>query len=131
MPDDRALSELLREIGELDFDDLLGTGFDEMMLANLVFVTRPEHEIEDFDAAKEWVGLPRYEVIEKPYKLVVNFRDRADFEEFISSLGLRPRRQERRTYSVWWPPREPDDLKSLKFEGGFEESFGSRKVLGN
>jgi len=117
MPDDRALSELLKEIGEVDFDDLLGTGFDEIMLANLVFVTRPEREIEDFDAAKEWVGLPLYEETEKPLKLVVNFRNRMDFEEFISFLGLRPRRQERRTYSVWWPAKEPDDLKSLKFEG--------------
>ena len=55
--DDRLLAEILREIAH-DEDGLLGTGFDEMQLANLVYVTRAAEEISTFDAAKEWVVLP-------------------------------------------------------------------------
>lgn len=47
--DDRALTEILKQIN--DEDALLGTGYDEKMLAALVYVTRPASEIADFDAA--------------------------------------------------------------------------------
>jgi len=57
--DDRALSELLREIMHNDEKSLLGTGFDENALAALVMVTRPKDEIEDIDEAREWVGVQR------------------------------------------------------------------------
>lgn len=67
--DDRLLSELLKEIKEVDLDGLLGTGYDEAMLANLVFVTRPAGEIEDFDEAAHWVGMPEYHDGEEPLKL--------------------------------------------------------------
>ncbi len=56
--DDRKLSELLKEVK--DKDGLSGTGYDKMMLAKLVMVTRPQHEINDINEAAEWVGMPDY-----------------------------------------------------------------------
>jgi len=49
MINDRQLSELLKTIKEQD--DLIGTGYDEMMLANLIFISRPTSEIKDFNEA--------------------------------------------------------------------------------
>jgi ParB-like chromosome segregation protein Spo0J len=47
--DDRLLADILRDVKEGAVDGLEGTGYDEKMLANLVFMTRTEFEA--FDAA--------------------------------------------------------------------------------
>src|SRR3990167_8065544 len=39
--DDRALTELLKELRDWDINRLIGTGFDANMIAALAFVTRP------------------------------------------------------------------------------------------
>ena len=57
---DRKLTEILKEIKDDSELSLEGTGFDEMMLANLVMVTRDASEIKDLDHAKEWVGMPTF-----------------------------------------------------------------------
>jgi hypothetical protein len=117
--DDRLLTELLRQVMEEDETGLLGTGFDEMMLANLVMVTRPQEEIEDFDAAAEWVGMPEYEEGVRPLQMVVRFRCEEDRQEFIAKMGLEnvTTKTNQRIMSAWWPPREDDDLISLRFIG--------------
>jgi hypothetical protein len=107
---DRLLTEILRDIK--DTADLKGTGYDEMMLANLVMITRPSHEIADFDAAAHWVGLPEYVPLEEPWKLVVNFDDEEDRKDFAKRLGLT---LTEKTKSIWWPPREKDDVSSIEF----------------
>lgn len=57
--DDRVLTELLRSIYTADDEhSLLGTGFDERMLASLAMATRPASEIADLDDAREWLGMP-------------------------------------------------------------------------
>jgi ParB-like chromosome segregation protein Spo0J len=112
--DDRLLSEILREIKDNDIDGLLGTGYDEMMLANLIFVTRPESEIRDFDEAAEWVGMPEYDGGERPLRVMVSFRNEEDRAEFARILGLS---FTERTRATWWPAREREDTSSLRFEG--------------
>lgn len=118
---DRALTELLREI-KLS-DDLLGTGFDDLQLANLVFVTRPESEIKDFAAAAEWVGLPGYDQ-QDPHEnagitITILFETLEDRERFVAEkkLQIRDKRGDRRWNTVY-PYKERNDLKSVKFEGG-------------
>ena len=54
MPDDRALTELLKELQTAD--SLMGTGFSEASLAALLFATRPATEVPDLDRAAEWAG---------------------------------------------------------------------------
>jgi hypothetical protein len=112
--DDRALTEILKEIKDFDVDGLLGTGFDEMMLANLAFVTRPQSEIADFDEAAHWVGMPEFERDPQPMKVIINFRNEMDRAEFARILGLN---FTDRTKSAWWPPKEKEDVSSLLFEG--------------
>ena len=113
--DDRLLSEMLREINEAD--DLLGTGFDEMMLANFLMVTRPASEIQGFDEAAEWVGMPEYEPSTEPLKIIVSFRSEEDRDKFIEHLELDRLKKASgaRTLSTWWPPKEVEDPRALKF----------------
>ena len=112
--DDRLLSELLKEIADTDVNGLLGTGYDEMMLANLVMVTRPESEIRNFDEAAAWVGMPEYGREAERLKLVMYFASDADREDFSKRLGLNLNEKSK---SAWWPPREDDDVSSLKVVG--------------
>lgn len=112
--DDRALVELLREISEADGVGLLGTGYDEMMLANLVFVTRPESEVPDIDAAAHWVGMPEYEQGEGLIQLLINFNTPEDRDEFVEKLHLE---LDSRKRSAPWPPRDRADRASILFTG--------------
>jgi hypothetical protein len=113
--DDRMLTEMLKEINmaESNVNGLLGTGFDEMMLANLVFVTRPASEVADFDEAAHWAGMPDYEEAEEAIKITVSFDSLEDRANFAEVLGLA---LTEKTKSVWWPPRSRDDVASVRFE---------------
>lgn len=114
--DDRALTELLRELNEAT--DLLGTGYDAMMLANLAMVTRPASEIEDLDAAAQWAGMPEYdEKGEGRIQIIMNFANEQDRAEFCRLLGLDVRAiaKEGHGKSIWWPKETRDDLPSVRF----------------
>jgi len=114
--DDRLLSELLKEIKDDDLAGLLGTGYDEMMLANLVFVTRPESEIQDFDAAAAWAGMPGYEDGTDPFKLVISFENEQNRKTFVDKVGIAILKQNgTATWSGFWPNRQKDDASSLRY----------------
>lgn len=109
--DDRALTDLLRDLNEHDpLAGLVGTGYDEMVLANLVMVTRTAAEVADFDAAAEWLGLPDYEPEPVPWKLVVIFDDQAGRERFLDEFGIRDKitftLNDKRTISARFPVRD-------------------------
>lgn len=107
--DDRVLSELLKEINDTHPDGLEGTGYDEMMLANLLMVTRPASEIKDFDAAAEWVGMPEYAEGEgDPLKLILSFEDEEGRAEAMEKLGIEKAKKNTgsATLSSWYPPKE-------------------------
>ena len=119
--DDRLLSELLREIAADDDLDLLGTGYDEMQLANLVYVTRNAGEIEDFDAAAEWVGMPEYDPAdssrEKLPVLEITFKTKADRDKFVAEKQVKiASTREGRKWATMWPYVAKADLMSVKFE---------------
>jgi hypothetical protein len=109
--DDRALSEILKELLN-DEVGLLGTGYDEMMLSNLLYVTRPASEIETMDEAQEWVGLPEYEKSTMPLKMTVSFENEKDRREFATKLSIPITNK---TKSTWYPYREQDDMKNVEF----------------
>lgn len=117
--DDRALAELLRDLQVLgDEDDpLLGTGFDEGMLVNMLMVTRPASEIGDRDAAAHWLGLPGFETGPSLVRLVLHFDNDADREALIEQLELVVSNKVRQTWAAWWPPRPADDSRSVLFDG--------------
>ena len=117
--DDRQLTDILKEIA--DEDDLFGTGFDESMLANLLFVTRNRDEIGDKAAAAEWAGLPEFEPAADRIRLLIDFDSEQDREAFVeqNELPVHYRRESAGTWNTRWPP-DPDakqvDLTSVKFE---------------
>jgi hypothetical protein len=104
--DDRLLSELLREIKQEAEAGLLGTGYDEAMLANLVMVTRPASEVADFNAAAHWAGMPDYDPGNEVIKVVVNFECEADRQDFSKRLGI----SIGGANSMWWPPKEKGEI---------------------
>lgn len=122
--DDRALSELLRDLSETA--QLLGTGYDEMMLANLVMVTRTADEIPDIDAAKHWAGMPEYdEEGERRIQIIVNFANEDDRQEFGRILGIEVSAigNDGRQRSIWWPKKMGNDLASVRFIDGEGDAY--------
>lgn len=117
--DERLLTELLKEIN--DDMGLLGTGYDEMQLANVVLATRDESEIPDFDAAAEWVGLPDYDPLDNPRatgrQMVVQFENDKDREDFAALIGLKITDK---TKATWWPIKANEKTADLIFEGDAE-----------
>ena len=97
--DDRALTNILKEI--MDDADLLGTGYDEKMLANLLYVTRDSSEIESVDHAAEWVGMPEYESADENDKTIVQFENATDKAAFYELVGA-PYNEKKRD-SIWFP----------------------------
>ena len=118
--DDRLLADLLREVRDSDPMALLGTGFDDQMLANLLFVTRPRSEIRDLDEAAEWVGLPSYDNVNDYIRLVVSFDDEDAVRDFYKRLGVEVPPDIGDKNRAWaksmrWPPKEQDDLRNVRF----------------
>lgn len=124
--DDRALTEMLKTLKESD--DLFGTGFDEQMLAGLLMVTRPESEIRTMNEAAEWVGMPEYTPVDLPIRLVISFDTEERREEFMKLINATIIQKKSagvlsKTWSIWWPERQKQDLASLRFD-----SKGKAKV---
>lgn len=119
--DDRALTDLLKDI--MLTDELAGTGFDEEKLAGLVMITRPESEIKNLDEASEWVGMPDYERLPEPYKLIVSFRTMEDRDKLLDLMGATfvhkratGEGKGTRTWSCWYPERKEEDHEALRFD---------------
>jgi hypothetical protein len=117
---DRQLSEILKEIKEDDVEGLDGTGYDEMMLANLVMVTRPAEEIADIDQAKEWVGMPTFweDEGEKPevWKYEVKFDSETELESFVSLFNVPVKLKRGKVWSTKYPDGDYEDPSSVRFE---------------
>ena len=114
--DDRAFSELLRSIHD-DLETLEGTGYDPDMLANLVMISRTTAEIRDANQAMEWIGLPEYEKVGLPAKLILSFDSEEARDQYMDEQGIPIRKRNLGTVASWWPPRERDDVTGLRFVG--------------
>ena len=128
MDDDRALTNLLKDLQDIDPELLEVTGFDSMKLAALVLVTRREDEIPDFDAALHWTGMP--EVEERQCKtgveLIVRFETEEQRQEFMERNQLRnlstgAEKRSGATMSAWYPARPRDNPGSSRFADGDDE----------
>ena len=121
--DDRALTEMLKEINDKIDDGLLGTGFDESMLANLAFVSRSQAELENYDAAADWAGLPSFErshEYDEAFRLLLRFKTEKERDEMVSQIGAEGAvgQHKGKLISIEWPPRtEQHDWSSVSFKG--------------
>ena len=119
--DDRMLTDTLKSLYQSDKENgLLGTGFNADQLANLVFVTRPESEIKDFNAALAWVGLPTFENRDKDDKLItltITFDDEEGRTAFCEKINLRIKSKSGNyKWSTTYPYKERNDLQNVKFK---------------
>jgi hypothetical protein len=113
---DRLLTQILKDIKDTDVNGLLGTGYDDMMLANLLFVTRPAQEIGDHEEAAHWVGMPDFEGNTEAPRVVVTFENEADRLKFMKVIGVKPVKVVGKVWSVQWPELDRNDLAALKFK---------------
>lgn len=113
--DDRALTELLKEVRQLDPDGLLGSGFDDKQLAALVLVSRHQSEIQNESEAAHWVGMPTFGVKQDNPKLTVLFRNKEDRQKFVETFSLKALYRSDAIWTVWWPEKDQNDLASVKF----------------
>lgn len=112
---DRVLTELLREIQTQSPTGLVGTGYDEMALANLLLITRPASEIRNADAASEWVGMPGYTPAGDTWKIVLNFKSERDRQRFLDEFAdvaaaITFSKFTPLAISGWWP--KPDEIRN-------------------
>lgn len=85
--------------------------------------------------AVEWKGLPKFVPREKKIALVISCDTTQDRDELLKQLAKIADRHEewrkglknhevpvhkktRDTFSLWWPPREQEDLSALRFDFG-------------
>lgn len=120
--DDRQLTEILRNLQLEDPAGLLGTGFDEAQLANLIYVTRPQHEVESMDEAAHWAGMPEFTGTRThQITLTLLFEDADEREALAKRLKLKAIRKSsddlQRLWSCRFPPAEREDPSSVKFDG--------------
>ena len=110
--DDRGLGELLKTIQESESTSLLGTGFDDQMLAGLLYISRTEAEINNQNEADEWIGMPDFEAVDS-YKISLNvhFETEEDKQAFADLIGAKVTEK---TKSVWYPVKPIDDVKGIK-----------------
>lgn len=127
--DDRMLTELLREVSLGGVEELLGTGYDRQSLTLLEMVTRPPGEVRDFDAAGEWgaAGMPEFDAGADLNRLVIQFRSEAERKAFVEKFGIEVLTKKSagshvsandKTWSAWWPPRQREDRKAVRWRAG-------------
>ena len=127
--DDRALSELLRMVRESDDQGLLGTGYDDSMLAALVMVTRPVSEIQNTNAAAEWLGLPEYHADDgELFFLNISFTSEEDRNRFVEEKQIETVKKQAMTWSARWPSDGREDAFSVRFEESDVPAAGSAPV---
>jgi len=114
--DDRTLTDLLKQIKDTSDNGLFGTGFDEAMLQALVYNTRPASEVETKSAAAHWAGMPEYDEGGDVLRIIVQFKTEKDRETFCKTQNVIIDKREKNTWTMWWPFKERDDVKGLKFK---------------
>lgn len=125
--DDRVLADMLKEIREKDVSGLLGTGYDDSMLAALLINTRPAAEIKSINEAGEWIGMPDYEPGETPIKLVITFTSEKNRKDFVDAQRMKIDKIAGLTWSTRWPWTEREDASSIRFENGAPPDLPKRR----
>lgn len=75
---------------------------------------------EDLNAPIEWRGLPEFRPVTRDVRLVLSFDTTEDRDRLVVQLGVTISKKTGATWSAWWPPRDREDLASLRFDFGAE-----------
>lgn len=94
---------------------LTGLGGGQLNVLDEIDATNTEDDARRL--AGEWIGLPAFGSNVEAPKVVVSFDSEADRQRFLGEIGVETiHKNTRGTLSVWWPPRDREDLSSLRFE---------------
>lgn len=102
------------ELGDLEAMefDLSSLGFTEAD-RSAFFI---ERDFGDFDASKEWGGMPQFAPVARSFRsIMLHFDTEADWKDFQSRLGQEI--SDKAKYA-WHPFKERQDLKSQKWRPG-------------
>jgi ParB-like nuclease domain len=121
--DDRALADLLKQIRDDTTFGLVGTGYDDAMLANLVMISRPASEIADLDAAEHWVGMPDYEEGANLTQLTITFPNEVERERFCHDYDVEIDRKLATRWVTRWPWTERIERSAVQWSD--EDSNGT------
>ena len=75
--------------------------------------------INKINSLDEWVGMPEFESKDNPYKIIINFETKEDRDAFhkLHPIEIQTKlEKESNTWTTWYPYKEKQDLKNLKFD---------------
>ncbi len=113
--DRTALAEMLREQLERSPEDVSSLGWSDDEIRNIIAEAESVERVNN-PADTEWVGMPEFEPGELPFRIIINFRDDAARHKYATEQGFVFTKKISRVWSCWWPTREREDLKSLKYD---------------
>ena len=93
---------------ESDFDIDL-TGFDIGKLEQV-------EKINSSDESSEWVGMPEFDIKDKPFQIIISCEKESDMVLFAEQHNLKFKKKQEKVWSTIFPWKENDDLKSVKYE---------------
>ena len=113
---------LNKNTGSFDFDilanhfevpDLLDFGFEPFELG----ISSTDETIAMINSEdEEWVDMPEFDAKDIPYKMIIAFETEEARDEFDALHNIEFTRKQSRAWSTWYPFKDRQDTKSLKYE---------------
>lgn len=104
--------------GEWDWDILINE-WDEIELSewgmNTTFFTDADR-INELHKELDNVGLPDFDIKDPKCVLTISFENEQDRDTFVNEKQVSIAKKGTNVWSTWWPERERDDLKGLKYD---------------
>jgi hypothetical protein len=75
-----------------------------------------DEKIDRVNQEDEWVGLPEFEAKETSFKLIIHFDTKEECEQFVMDKDIKIKTKYEKIWSTWFPYKEDEDVKSLKYE---------------
>lgn len=94
---------------EWELDNLDDWGVELPRLGNI-------DELEKINEMDEWVGMPEFESVDSPPKLIIQFESEREREEFVNKIDLKIAKKNKNNWGTWYPYKERENLKDKKYE---------------
>lgn len=72
--------------------------------------------VDDVNQKNEWEGMPDFDLASDSSKLIIQFDTDTERDEFVKKYEIEISKKMNTAWSTWWPYREQDDTKSLKYD---------------
>ena len=105
-------------LGEWDWETIFNDWDTNLLLdwGMNIGIAKEMDRINDLHDEIDNVGLPEFDIIDKPFKITISFNNEQDREEFADTYKIKIMRKQITNWSTWWPEKERNDIASLKYE---------------